>query len=430
MKKTAAFLMAAILLIVTACAGAETAGLLDRLNGKIFWFSSGAGGWSTELSIGENGAFTGNYHDSEMGETGEGYPNGTLYGCSFHGLLSDPESLDEYSWKVNIQVEMDEGQVPEAIEDGIRYVTAEAFGVTRAKTVIIYEPGTPVDRLPEGFLPWSHLQETNPAAATLPYYAIWSEADESGFITDSEAVPGEPDAATLNRIDEGMNRVSGRIEDGAYVLTAQVKDPGEWRADELAQDDSVLKLASSGVENGVFTARYEPTGDGDMAVVLRHYNEHNTCDELHSFDLRVRNGKVEDVTGGSFTASPAEEDVDSFLSGKWLEKDTQFTVLNITKNPEGGWYLEFTSPVSHGAWVIRATAYHDCDYDAFVYADGAKYLLNSDGSIQDQASASGLWGTLRIEADPSGSLQLVWYDMMHSEGGETITFVSESALPE
>ena len=128
-------------------------------------------------------------------------------------------------------------------------------------------------------------------------------------------------------------------------------------------------------------------------------------------------------------ASPAEEDVDPIISGTWLEKDTQFTVLNIAKNPEGGWNLEFTSPVSHGAWVIRATAYHDCDYDAFVYADGEKFLLNTDGSIPDQAEASGLWGTLKFEASPSGTLLLTWYDMAQSEG-ETVTFVSDSSLPQ
>lgn len=223
--------------------------------------------------------------------------------------------------------------------------------------------------------------------------------------------------------------LAGRIEDGAYVLTVKAEGPGEWRADPLAQDDSVLKLASSGVENGEFIARYEPVGDGDMTVVLRHYTEHNTCDELHSFDLQVREGKVKEVTGGSYTASPAEEDVDPIISGKWLEKDTQFTVLNIAKNPESGWNLEFTSPVSHGAWVIRATAYHDCDYDAFVYADGEKFLLNTDGSIPDQAEASGLWGTLKFEASPSGTLLLTWYDMAQSEG-ETVTFVSDSSLPQ
>ena len=185
MKKLAVLLTAAIMLFGIVYAGAENAAddLLSQLNGQLFEFCSGVGAWSTELTIGENGTFTGSFHDSEMGETGESYPYGTLYGCSFHGQFSDPEPVDEYAWTVKLSVEQDEGQVPEAIEDGIRYVTAAPYGLEKAQTVTIFLPGTPVDRLPEGFMIWSHLQEIDPEAKSIPYYAIWNEADEAGFIT-------------------------------------------------------------------------------------------------------------------------------------------------------------------------------------------------------------------------------------------------------
>ena len=96
MKKIALFMAAAILMITVACAGAEETGIFDQLNGQTFTFSSGVGGWSNELTIGKDGSFTGNYHDSEMGETGEGYPDGSLYGCAYHGQLTDPEQVDEF----------------------------------------------------------------------------------------------------------------------------------------------------------------------------------------------------------------------------------------------------------------------------------------------------------------------------------------------
>ena len=41
--------------------------ILDNLVGKNFVFSSGAGGWGSSLSIGPNGTFSGDYHDSDMG---------------------------------------------------------------------------------------------------------------------------------------------------------------------------------------------------------------------------------------------------------------------------------------------------------------------------------------------------------------------------
>ena len=183
MKKRLA-LLAAALMMMAVCAGAESASsdLFAQISGRTFEFCSGVGAWSTELTVWEDGTFTGNFHDSEMGETGDGYPDGTLYGCSFHGQFSDPEPVDEYSWKAAITVEQDEGQVPEAIEDGIRYVTAAPYGLEEAQTVVFFLPGTPVDRLPETFLIWSHLWEIDPEAEEIPYYAIWSEKDESGFI--------------------------------------------------------------------------------------------------------------------------------------------------------------------------------------------------------------------------------------------------------
>jgi len=218
-------------------------------------------------------------------------------------------------------------------------------------------------------------------------------------------------------------QITGKIDDGSYVISlkADPEDSGEWRADEMAQDDSVVKLASSGTENGVFTARYEPTGDGEVTVTLRHINKHNTCDEMHTFDLLVKDGKVQEETGGSYLATSPDDMLDPVLSGKWLEKDTQFTVLNVTKKDGEGWDVEILSPVSHGAWLIRATAYQDCEFEGLVYADGVRYDLTPEGEPEKKEAASGLWGTLSFGGTEE-NIQLIWYDMEMFENGETVTF--------
>lgn len=225
MKKIVLFLVAAVMLAAAVCAGAETVNPLDQLKGQIFTFASGAGGWSTDLYFGENGSFTGDYHDSEMGETGEGYPDGTLYGCVFHGQLSDPVTVDEYTLTAAISVEVNEGQVPEVIEDGIRYVTTEPYGVAKAKTVTIYLPGTPVDRLPEDFIFWTHMHETDPDAKTLPCYGIWSAADEAGFVTwpDNDEIGYYPDE---------------HPESKPYISTWVAMD-GEWRIEMYGEDGGI-----------------------------------------------------------------------------------------------------------------------------------------------------------------------------------------------
>lgn len=186
-RKYTALVAALLLAVMIVVSGIAEEDLFSKIQGKWFEFSSGVGAWSTELIMDTNGAFAGNFHDSEMGETGEGYPNGTVYGCTFHGQFSDPEKVDETTWKVKIKVEMDEGQVPEAIEDQIRYVTAPPYGLEKAETVMIYETGRPIEKLPEGFMSWSHMQEVDPDAKTLPYYGIWNETDDAGFVSIDEA---------------------------------------------------------------------------------------------------------------------------------------------------------------------------------------------------------------------------------------------------
>ena len=61
-----------------------------------FSFLSGAGGWSTELIIAEDGNFKGVYHDSDMGAGSEEYPNGTQYYCAFQGKFTQPIKKEDY----------------------------------------------------------------------------------------------------------------------------------------------------------------------------------------------------------------------------------------------------------------------------------------------------------------------------------------------
>lgn len=197
MKKFFGFLVAMMVLLASLACG-ENADLFSQLNGKLFEFSSGVGAWGTELIMGADGAFTGSYHDGEMGEAGEGYPGGTVYGCLFHGQLSEPVQVNETTWTAKITTEPDEGQVPETIEDDVRYVTSSPYGVDQAETVTVFLPGTPVAGLPEELLFWTHLQETDPDAAVLPFYVIWSEADGAGFISVDTPVLFEGEAESAD----------------------------------------------------------------------------------------------------------------------------------------------------------------------------------------------------------------------------------------
>ena len=153
-----------------------------ELDDLVFYYSSGVGGWFVELNVAPDGSFKGNYHDSEMGESADEYPNGTVYGCLFHGQLEAGGMLDSGAVELTVaSVEMDEGQLDEVIEDGIRYVTVAPAGLKAGESLELFRPGYPVEELPEGYLFWSHLNMLDEKPEELPFYGIYNAAEDSGF---------------------------------------------------------------------------------------------------------------------------------------------------------------------------------------------------------------------------------------------------------
>ncbi|WP_239467734.1 hypothetical protein [Enterococcus cecorum] len=77
--------------------------ILDTLVGKNFVFSSGSGGWSSSLSIGPNGTFSGDYHDSDMGSTGPGYPGGTISESKVSGQFTRAHQVSPTLYEIDIE---------------------------------------------------------------------------------------------------------------------------------------------------------------------------------------------------------------------------------------------------------------------------------------------------------------------------------------
>lgn len=227
-------------------------------------------------------------------------------------------------------------------------------------------------------------------------------------------------------------KINCQIVDGSYVI--RIDDPeGDlgWIADDMAQDESVVKLCDTGLIEDTFVVRYDPVDDGDVTVSVRHYTG-IACDEIHTFDLHVENGAVTESTGGSYTASPDEADLDPYLSGEWLESETQFTQMTIAKNAERGWDVEIASPLTHGAYVFKTTIYYDCDKDCFVYDKGKFW----DVPITDEANPelggakiAGTAGTFSIAGDEQ-RLSLIWTDYDERHGEITVIFERVTASDE
>ena len=178
------FILAAAMVLVSGnavCAGAQTVDLPDEIEEMAFSYSSGAGGWSTNLLFGDDGSFTGNYHDSEMGESGEEYPNGTIYSCSFSGHISPVEQVDDNCWKVKVdQLKCEEAS--ETIKDDIRYVPSDPHGISEGDEMLLYSPGTPVSVLSDDMKFWAHVNTQEDPQAELTDWFLMSEKNDSGFV--------------------------------------------------------------------------------------------------------------------------------------------------------------------------------------------------------------------------------------------------------
>lgn len=118
-------------------------------------FASGAGAWLTELVLEQDGSFAGQYHDSEMGDQGEGYPNGSCYISAFSGHFGDIRQVDNHTWTMSLKsLTVQEEPDTEWIEGGIRYIASEAYGLEEGTEFLLYSPETPTEGLDQEFLTW------------------------------------------------------------------------------------------------------------------------------------------------------------------------------------------------------------------------------------------------------------------------------------
>lgn len=196
LKRSLAILSCLAMLFLCACgstapaqnnggAAAEVsreAAVLTEIAGATFEFCSGAGGWSTDITIAADGSFEGYYHDSEMGETGEDYPNGSVYCCSFTGKLGNFKEIDDKSFSFAVESLKFAEPGSSEINEGIRFETTKPYGISEGSTLVFYRAGSETGVIPENLRLWLYgpgvITEND---TTLPVMIIVNEKDEAVF---------------------------------------------------------------------------------------------------------------------------------------------------------------------------------------------------------------------------------------------------------
>lgn len=150
-----------------------------KLQHTTFIFSSGAGAWETDLSVDADGNFSGMFHDSEMGDTGEGYPCGSIYFSEFSGRFGQLEKVDDYTYATTIEsIEYVNEPGTEEIKDEMRYMYSEAYGLENAGRILFYLPGRPLDSFSEEERSWMNLYLMNNYGGKLPMVLLCNENEE------------------------------------------------------------------------------------------------------------------------------------------------------------------------------------------------------------------------------------------------------------
>lgn len=243
-----------------------------------FCFSSGAGGWATLLTIDEKGNFSGEYFDNDMGDTGENYPNGIRYQCTFNGHFTVPEKMNDYTYSMQVdKIESKEEADSEEIIDGVLYKYTTPYGLEDAGNILIFLPGAPLAEIPKECKNWLQSALFDSSDTELPFYALYNENSQCGFssynmeenfhdvLADIERVTGELNDSIENdpltqaeynqktlelyeQWDSALNTLWDILKQtlDAKTMNVLTADQREW----IAQKEEAMEKAGAEFEGG------------------------------------------------------------------------------------------------------------------------------------------------------------------------------------
>lgn len=141
-----------------------------------FEFGSGAGAWGTTIQVEKDGSFTGYYSDSDAGDMGDENPNGTIYYCKFSGKFTNITKVNDYAYSMTLDG-VNKEEMSEYVEDGIKYVPSDPYGMESGTEYYLYLPSAPVSSLDGEFMSWYQLD----AGEQLGVYGIYNKSMGYGF---------------------------------------------------------------------------------------------------------------------------------------------------------------------------------------------------------------------------------------------------------
>ena len=124
-------------------------------------FSSGAGGWATELVINEDGSFEGIYFDSDLGDGSTNY-DVTIYGNTFQGKFKNFRKVSDTQYIMDLEsIKYEEKVGTMEIEDKVRYFYTDAYGICEGDSFTLLLKGADIKVLPNDAQAWAKAGAVN-----------------------------------------------------------------------------------------------------------------------------------------------------------------------------------------------------------------------------------------------------------------------------
>ena len=149
-----------------------------------YTFSSGAGAWSTELTVYSDGSFAGTFHDWDATNDIDGDPNHSVrYECSFTGRFGNVQKIDGYSYSMTLQ-SLNYTPFDSYLDgDGMWHVSSDPYGLTGGQSFTVYLPGISISALPEGFQSWI-VPQMAAGSTTFNGYGIYNVNAQTAFVSN------------------------------------------------------------------------------------------------------------------------------------------------------------------------------------------------------------------------------------------------------
>lgn len=183
----------------------------EDISKSTFEFSSGAGAWMTNMNIERDGSFSGEYHDSDMGDQSESYKNGTVYLSRFTGQFTDLEKVDDYTYHFKIdKIRYRYEPGTEEYMDDFRFIYSTAYGLDKGENFYIHCPGKNMSELSEEVHSWIDMASQN--RQTLEFYVLENREQGQAFYSYPRQPAAEEAKQILNTAEATYNSIDNNLK--------------------------------------------------------------------------------------------------------------------------------------------------------------------------------------------------------------------------